>query len=284
MNWKDYENEVYQECLRIYGDSVQRNIHIKGRYSGRERQIDVFVPGCIVDGVTTQIIIDAKHYSSKVDIKIVESFISMVNDIGGGKGIIISDKGFTKSAIRRAHNGPEGIEVDILSLSELGSFQASGAIPFSGSHGFVVNAPFGWIIDATRHEGYIASLYRRGCRNLIEAAQEKEFMYINIWDKNCEISSISDLLSWQEKYISAYYSDCSIVIQNTKDLTIRFLRCSKIPTVEITVYREFKNCILFGVLYCPDEMVQRDLRKVSYLMKTALYLCVEDSSKIKRCI
>lgn len=96
MNWSDYEENVYQECVRVFGNQTLKNVHIKGRYSNRQRQIDVYIPNIQIEGKNISIAVDAKHYRNKVDIKTVESFIGMLQDVNASKGLIVSSKGYTK--------------------------------------------------------------------------------------------------------------------------------------------------------------------------------------------
>ena len=89
MDWRDYEKIVLEECHRVFCNStIKYNVHIKGIYSKRIRQIDVLIQtssGAIY-------VIDTKKYSLKVDVKAVESFIGMVKDVGANYGIIVSEK------------------------------------------------------------------------------------------------------------------------------------------------------------------------------------------------
>jgi len=65
-------------------------------YSERSRQIDILVE---TDAVKT--IIECKNYSSPVDVKATESFMSIMNDVQEDFGIIVSSSGFTSSVPTR---------------------------------------------------------------------------------------------------------------------------------------------------------------------------------------
>lgn len=74
MSWKEYEQEVYKECIRIFKDSIiKSNIHIKGVYSQRMRQIDCLVQNVTIDGEIKSIIIDAKYRCSMCTSLIINS-------------------------------------------------------------------------------------------------------------------------------------------------------------------------------------------------------------------
>ena len=226
MNWEEYEKEVLSECHRVFLNSdISYNVHIKGLYSKRIRQIDIMVK----DNNNDIYVIDAKKYDVKINVKTVESFIGMIKDVGANYGIIVSEKGFSKSAINRAHFGENNIEVDILSLNELKRFQSVGAIPYSGSNGVAINAPFGWIIDGTRRYGLTTTLYQRGL-SFEEAAQNKEWAYLGFWDKNDTINTIDKLIASQNNSLLEMDKDGKIDIKEDDLIKVRVFASKKYPT------------------------------------------------------
>lgn len=273
MEWKDYENEVLTECSRVFRNSnIQYNVHIKGLYSKRMRQIDVFVE----DEKGVIYVFDAKKYNTKIDVKDVESFIGMIKDVGADYGVIVSEKGFSKAAINRAHLGENNIEVDILSLNELKRFQAEGAFPYSGNNGVAVNAPFGWIIDGTRRDNMVATTYQKGI-SLEEAIQNKEWAYMNFWDKSGEIDSVDKLISWQNEQLLNYDVDGIIEEIDDEMIKTRVFISKKYPTKEITLFREFQDFILFVVLFSPENLTNRNIKKMRNLILSALPLKVKQN-------
>ena len=162
MDWKKYETEIFENFKEAYPNTkISYNQEIVGRYSKVKRQIDVLIEGRIA-GKKLRIVLDGKYYSKKIDVKQVDSFISMVEDIDAAQGILITSKGYSKAAINRAYYGPTDIELDILNFDELKQFQGFGGIVHSGWHGATFPAPFGWVLDGTRRVGSIANLYQRG--------------------------------------------------------------------------------------------------------------------------
>ena len=269
MEWKEYENIVLTECQRVFFNAdIQYNIYVDGLFSKRKRQIDIFIK----DNNGVVYIIDAKKYNTKVDIKDVESFIGMVKDVGGNYGILVSENGFTKAAINRAHIGQNNIEVDILNLKELGMFQYECAIPYAGNNGVVVNAPFGWIIDGTRRESMVATMYQRGISFEEATEQNKEWAYISFWDKNDEINTMEALISFQNDYLMDLNSNGIIETMEDSGLKIRIFTSSNYPTKEITLYREYTDFILFVVLFSPNNLINRNINKMKYLLLNAIPL------------
>lgn len=192
MDWKKYESEIYDIFRLAYPDTkIKYNQKIFGRYSKAERQIDVLIEGYIA-GRKFSLIIDGKHYSKKIDVKDVEEFISMVEDVNAAQGILITSKGYTQAAINRAYYGPTEVELDILNFDELKHFQGFDGVTYSGLHGAIIPAPFGWIVDGTKREGSIATIYQRG-KTWEEALECGEFIYVNIFKYDEEILTLEDV-------------------------------------------------------------------------------------------
>lgn len=273
LDWKDYETLVYEECKRVfYHCEILHNVYVAGHFSKRKRQIDILMR----DQRGKLIIIDAKKYDKKVDVKTVESFIGMVKDVGADMGILVSEKGFSKTAINRAHYGENNVEVDILNLHELSMFQSEYAIPYAGKYSVVAYAPFCWIIDATRRENLAAAMYRRGF-TFEEAAMNKEWAYISFWGKDCEIGTVDELVAWQNENLFGEDKDGVIEESYSDSIRIRMFKSKKYPSVEITLYREFEHFILFVVLFSPDNMISKNIEKMKFFLLHAFPINVRQS-------
>ncbi len=192
------------------------------------RQIDCLVQNVTIDGEIKSIIIDAKHHNIKVNIKQVEAFISMLKDTGQNMGIIVSEKGFSKSAIQRAHYGEDNIEVDILSMEELKLFQSTCAIPYSDHYGVVISAPFGWIIDGKQTGIAPATLYQRGY-DLKNAIENREWMYLNIVEKNDITPTIDTLVEFQNHNLLKKFPTASLKVDHCDNITIRYADIKEYP-------------------------------------------------------
>lgn len=92
------------------GAEVIHNAHLPGRNSKVERQIDVLVRQRIGQ-YEMLIAIDAKDHSRPVDVKGVEEFKGLLNDVGAHKGALVCPKGFTPAAKERAR----GWQMDLYS-------------------------------------------------------------------------------------------------------------------------------------------------------------------------
>ncbi|MFT7233977.1 MAG: tetratricopeptide (TPR) repeat protein [Cyclobacteriaceae bacterium] len=283
MNWKKYENEIFENFKSAYPNtSIKYDQKILGRYSKTERQIDVLIEGRIA-GKKIRLVIDGKYYSENVDVKAVDSFISMVEDIDAAQGILITSKGYSQAAINRAYYGPTDIELDILNFEELKEFQGYGGMPYSGWHGAILPAPSGWIVDGTRRDGTIATLYQRG-KTYEEAAENGEFIYVNIFSFDENIKNLQDVLNLQEKQTIEFnpnstfeYSD-SIERSDKKKTLLRKILRKETSLEEYTGFVEFEEFCIFCVLFTPEQLKSKNLRKLEYIIERLIPMDVDLNS------
>lgn len=121
MNWKDYEDFVYDTLYKKYPEySYQKNIRIEGRITKANRQIDIAFNGNIL-GHEIFGVVDCKDYSKKVDVKDVESFISFLQDVGADIGILVTNRGYSKAAQERAKFS--NVKLDVLTPEELEDYE-----------------------------------------------------------------------------------------------------------------------------------------------------------------
>ncbi|WP_421797568.1 restriction endonuclease [Haliscomenobacter sp.] len=278
MDWKDYEDQVFEILSTQHRhDYITKNYKIKGRYSNRSRQIDIFIKINTKVGDST-IVVDCKHYNKKINIKTVESFISMIDDIGADYGIIISDLGYTKSAIHRAFNNPKGVELDIFSLNELYDYMhAESAMPYAGDNMALILAPFGWIVDGKKRDiPAVCHLYKRGL-TFEEALASGEFAYVNFWKSDDPNFSIEELSRIQEKNILNIYNQKIDKVEFYdaeckfgQDAKIRIIKTANYPFIEITGFIKFSDSIFFYVCNSLPLYEKRNLRKTHVFLKNAL--------------
>lgn len=277
MNWKDYEKEIYKEFVRIYPNSqITHNTRITGRYSKVDRQIDILIEDYIAGNKIT-IIVDGKFFQQKIDVKDVEMFIGMLRDCSVSKGILITQEGFTQGAKNRAYYGEDDIELDVLNFKDLKRFQCFGAIPYSGTSAVFLPTPFGWIIDGTKRTGMLATLYQRGF-TLEYAAKNKEWMYVNIIDKDEQIKNLDDLLEYQKKNEinpKAKISMLPTIKRKDANVKIRIIDDKSYPTKEYTGFVEFEKFIFFAVLFTPEELKNKNIKKLESVLQQVKPVFIE---------
>ena len=89
---------------------VIHNAKLDGRNSRQKRQIDVLVRQKIGQ-YEMMIVLDCKDYARPVDVKGVEEFHGLIDDVGANKGALVCPKGFTEAAKQRA----AGWQIDLYS-------------------------------------------------------------------------------------------------------------------------------------------------------------------------
>lgn len=89
---------------------VLHNQRLQGRKSGRDRQIDVLVKDRIGQ-YDIFIVVDCKDYKKPADVKSVEEFYGLVDDVGAQKGVLVCPSGFSAAAKTRA----EGLQISLYS-------------------------------------------------------------------------------------------------------------------------------------------------------------------------
>jgi hypothetical protein len=273
-DWLKYEKTVlkYLELDRPEAEVVH-DVSLLGRLSGIRRQIDVLVTERF--GVKTCVTaFEAKHYKRKIDVKGVEEAIGLFLDVGVDRGVMITTMGYSDAALRRANADDLDIDLDILNLAELGRFQTDVcAMPYKGPHGAYIPAPLGWIIDGLSTPWGLARIYRRGL-TFRQAHDQSEFMYVQIWNKESDqISTLDELIAAQNQGMLQEYPNAVITVEpldlgpNSKG-AIR-TAANIYPALEVTAFVEFKKSILFVVLLTPEVVLNRNRRKLEYVIRKA---------------
>lgn len=113
--WKQYEWLIMKimhnvhSCLEI---EVIYDSALLGKYSEVSRQIDILITNKEANIKTA---VECKNYKNPIDVKGVESFISMMSDINADFGVMIASSGFTKAAKNRVSEYEEKIKLEHLS-------------------------------------------------------------------------------------------------------------------------------------------------------------------------
>lgn len=269
MDWRNYEKYIYDTFKSQFPDAdITFDAKLIGRYSKAERQIDILIQDYVA-GNRMSIVVDAKYFNSKIDVKGVESFIGMLADLDVHKGLLITQEGYSDAATKRAFNDPSDIELDILNFKQLKRFQAFGAIPFAGDCCVFLPSPFGWIVDANTKSGnWLATLYQQGL-TLEEAQRKYEWMYVNFWNRRSKNESLDDLLRIQEQTFSGLNPKIEmlpVVKRKGNRIAVRKVTIETYPTPEYTGYIEFDDFIFFAVMFSPIEHEKKNIRKLENIL------------------
>lgn len=101
--WEKYERLVAQLVANQISTEycVTPNASIKGKISLRNRQIDVLIDYRHDTDNRNRIIIDTKVKARRIDVKDVEAFLGLMEDVGATHGYLVCPNGYTKSAGRK---------------------------------------------------------------------------------------------------------------------------------------------------------------------------------------
>lgn len=274
MNWKKYEKEILKYFQETFPETtISFDKTIVGKYSKVDRQIDILIEGEVA-GFEIKIVVDCKYFSKNIDVKQVESFCSMVEDVEAHQGVLITQKGFSKAAINRAYYGNHKVELDIINFEDLKEFQSTTALPYSGHFAVIIPAPFGWVLDLKDKINSFASIHQRGL-TLKEAQKKNEWMYMQFWKIDKASFGIDDLIAIQNKNILEFDPDSKFTYNSLVKRTdgiktkIRIAEITRYPALEVTGFIQFEGYILFIVLFTPKELLNKNLRKLQYLLKVA---------------
>ena len=280
MDWQTYENEIYEHLSLLYpGASIRQDVQLLGRYSQRSRQIDVLIEDDIA-GFKTRVVVDGKYFSRRLDVTHIDSFIGLLEDVGATHGLLVTPHGYTKAALRRAHNHTTDVVLDVLNLSEFREYQNFAGIPYAGNKAMWVTAPFGWVVDFSRRDGFLATLYQRG-RTLEEAKRAHEWMYVNYWRKDAQASTLAEVMNMQTQGMDIAYerletSDHSGPVRDDGRATrVRVATYDNKPFKEITGYIDGDGFVAFFVLFTVPELERTNTRKLMHVLKYSTHHEIE---------
>ncbi len=100
--WREYESQVFEQFRAKYPEhDLSYDQRLVGRYCRVPRQIDILVKANIVDSELIGVF-DCKHFNNRVNVRVIDSMVGFLDDIGAQFGGVISASGFSEAAINRA--------------------------------------------------------------------------------------------------------------------------------------------------------------------------------------
>lgn len=281
MSWKDYEEYIHKHFVKLYPDAkITHNIKKLGFLSKSQRQIDMLIESQVA-GYNLNIVVDCKYFNKKVDVKTVESFISFLHDVKANKGVLITNRGYTKAAKNRAENDSYlDLELKIIDFKDLESFQGFGGIPYRESAGVVLPPLDGWILDGKQRIPYVlATLYPVGL-SFEEALLRTEYVHVYITIKNDIHPNLVNLLTYQEGYIREQFPGCKIeyfetTIRDDAVTRLRLITVPECPTLDYTWFIDFENFIFYCSLVTLENAKNKNLKRLEKALKKAVPLTIE---------
>src|SRR5437016_6092409 len=99
--WTIYEQQVFELFKAHFpAAKVRKNVHVRGRFSKRKRQIDILVVERTPTGIL-KTVVDTKFFRRKVDVKAVDGIAGFVDDVRAHRGMLVTNRGYTRAALRR---------------------------------------------------------------------------------------------------------------------------------------------------------------------------------------
>ncbi len=271
MNWKEYEIYIHKHFRKIFPDAkISHNVRRAGIISKAKRQIDILVEEKVA-GFDLSIIIDCKYFKKKVDVKCVESFISFLHDLKASKGILITNKGYSKAAQNRAENDTQDIELRIIDFKDLDRFQGFWAFAYAGKHCVFLSAPPGWVIDGNPPDFTPAALYPAGL-SFDEAMRKEGLIYLNFLEKGKKVNDLKSAAQIQEDNIRTTYPKPKIEYFDQKSHKGHkcLLRIADIDEtyqgLEYTYFIDYPTFVLFFVLLEPHKKSGKYLTKLEWVV------------------
>lgn len=100
--WLQYEEQIFSYLRsRFPEDSIMlRGEKIKGRHSGRKRQIDILM--YVSHGRSTyRVVVECKHFSTKICLPRADAFVGFLDDAKPALGVMVTSRGFSGPAKKR---------------------------------------------------------------------------------------------------------------------------------------------------------------------------------------
>jgi hypothetical protein len=291
LGWQEYENYVFGSLQRLCpGSAIHRNVHIKGMKSDKLRQIDILVERKIGD-FSFNIAIDCKCYKRRVTVNDVDRFLGMLSDIRVSKGVLVTTKGYTKTAYRRAQHESRDIELRILAPERFSEFQHIGvAFPWREDIGAVVSTPQGWVVDNQPTGSMLFAMYPLG-HTRDSAIRFAAFLYGNILLKNAETPTMEAIAEKHETIIknkipSAKFDRLSSLVRTRpgRGPEKTLFRVGHIHKryggPEYSLYIDHPKGVLLLVLLCPEGQEKIYVPILKWIGEKALVVnCVDGRRK-----
>jgi hypothetical protein len=232
-----------------------------------------------------------------VDVKHIEAFLGMLEDLGMTKGVMITTKGYSKSALMRAKLGSRKAELHILSPDRLSEFQHIGdAFLWVEPLAAVLDTPEGWVADNedSRPERSQFAMYSLG-HTRMSAQRLGAYLYGNIilkteFQPNMESIATGHERATAEKFPAARFRRLPSTQRrygSTNETKGDIFRVGNIDASyngpEYSIYIDHPKGVLVLVLLCPEGEDNKYLPILKGLAETAqLVDCVDERPRRTR--
>jgi len=264
---KDYETSVANYLVSNNPDFLVRyNQSIIGRYSHTKRQIDI-----LLLNAKRIIIVECKYYNKKVNIKVIEEFIAFLEDVGVNEGLLITNIGVTKSAIKRISESE--IDIKILNDKNLKVYSLTALIPYEGNRAIFIYEPYGWQSVGAVPELHSCCFFIPIGSSLEIYNLEGNFLYLNLFD---ESYSIDQSINSELRNIDNHYlGKKKHVFSKDDDIYYRYSYLSIKKRYDISLIKHFPigYAVIHGILKPNDlkwtiTVMKKMLNTATMIIKT----------------
>lgn len=119
--WRQYEDQIVDRLGAQAGDDAEvlPDERLEGRFSLISRQIDIVVRGSFAGLPDMLVVVDCKCWSRPVTVSDVDRLIGLVDDVEAHLGILVTNRGASKAALRR---GGRSVQVQVVPFDDLASW------------------------------------------------------------------------------------------------------------------------------------------------------------------
>jgi hypothetical protein len=225
----------------------------------------------------------------------VERFLGMLDDIRVSKGVLVTTRGYSKTAYARAQREPRDVDLQILPPDRLSQYQHVGcAWLWKWPVMAIVEPPIGWLVDnqdTGRQGGCQFSMYPLG-HTLESAKRWCPFLYGNIVLKTQEEPTMEAIAEMHER----------VTIERVPTATFERLP-SPFPLVdgqpprslfrvghidpsyggpEYSLYLDNPKGVLLLVLLCPEGKAERYVPALKWIGGSAVLMHRDDDEPERR--
>ncbi|RYG86941.1 MAG: restriction endonuclease [Alphaproteobacteria bacterium] len=254
-DWRSYEAYVAGALKeRFPGAEIRQDVRLRGRHSRTERQIDILVDA---KGL---IAVECKCLKRRVDVKLVESYLGMLDDLGVRSGILVTKRGYSKAALERARNDPREIDLQIIHPDRLSEYQHVGVpLIYRGELGVWLAPPPFWVADnelTNEHGGPLVMMYPLG-HSLESAMRSADVIYGDILSRSSEAETLADAAMPHERDLLLDEAGTEIEVSAlkvsdwnkiTRDALLRWADIPSTPRdCELALYVDYGDQVLLLV-------------------------------------
>ncbi len=226
------------------------------------------------------IAVDCKCYGRMADVKTVEAFLGLLDDVRVSKGILVTTKGYSKAAKRRAETDSRDIQLETKQFEYLSEYHSlGGAFAWSDPLAVLVRLPDTWVIDNTPPDPAAFTLFSAYPLGYTResAMAHGAFIYGNIVVKETGAETLEAVCEQHNEDIRRRARDARIQylepVQRRERTILRkaFVHSGYLGH-EYTLYIDHPKGIVILVLLCPSGEDERHLPVLTRLGETCILL------------